>query len=249
MIDKSLNLFSTLLIADGKLINLKEHISKLKLGYFSYFGKKWLFDENDLIHFLSQQELKKISYRLNIFASNPPSFKITPYDADQTENKSLKIYPKPFYIENAHLKKTNFSKRLSLKNEAQKNGYEDYIFTDEGGHILETTFANIFWINNGVLFTPSKELPLYFGVTLQKILKAATKLGYQIREVFEKDSQKISNSQVFICNSLKEICPISTLGDQKCIYNAKVIKELTSGYEIERQSSLLPSLLSNLVKY
>ncbi len=249
MIDKALNLFTTLLIDDGMLINLKGHIDKLKFDYFNCFGKKWVFNERDLLGFLNQQNLKEGTYRLNIFASNPPSFKITPYNKLLAKQTSLKVHPKPFYSDYAHLKNTNFSERLSLKNKAQKQGYEDYICLDEDGHVLETTVANIFWVNGEILFTPSKKLPLYFGVTLHKILSAANKLGYQIKEVLEKDINKLSDSQVFICNSLKEICPISLLNDQRCTYNTKIIEEFISGYEIERQSSLLPNPLNSPVKY
>ncbi|MCH9632715.1 MAG: hypothetical protein S4CHLAM6_10530 [Chlamydiae bacterium] len=155
----------------------------------------------------------------------------------------------PFDDHLAHLKKQDSFKRLLFKKNAQEEGYNDYLFVDKNGYILETTIANIFWINGKKLFTPSKKLPIYFGITLQKIICAAKDLGYLIEEVYEKDISKVAQSQPFICNSLMEVLPISFLDNQACACNVDTVERLLSAYNIKRQSSLLSSLLDSLAKY
>ncbi len=249
MIDCNPTLFSTLKYQNKHILALDEHIKKLQLDYLSLFNKKWIFEKNDLFEYLLYQNLSSETHRLNIFATIPPSFKICPYDSYSEIDTKLKLFPKPFLEKLAHLKKSDFSKRHLMLKIANDEGYNDYIFTDSRGFILETTLSNIFWIKENTLLTPHRNLPLYFGVTLQNVIFAAKKLGYQVAEVEENNLDRLIDSNVFICNSLKEICPVRTINGRVCSYNAGLINSITQAYEKERQSSPLPSLLNSLKRY
>ena len=115
--------------------------------------------------------------------------------------------------------------------QANDEGYSDYIFTDERGNILETALSNLFWIKENTLLTPDQNLPLYFGVTLQTVIGAVKNLGYQVEEVMESNVDKLIDSKVFICNSLKEICPVFTINDKTCLYDQELVDNINQAYE------------------
>ena len=223
-------LFTTIKIEEGQPQLLDEHIRKLQKDYQVLFQKELKIPMKQILENLKEAEYQSDIWRLNLFAGSSFSYKIRKEPSFQKEHFSLKIYPKPFYEELPQYKKENFSKRKELLLEAQSKGFDDYLFVDEKGHFLETCICNLFWIKGKIIYTPSHKLPLYFGVTLQNILRIGKKWGFQIQEVFEKDIQTLTNSHLFVCNSMKGALPVKLLGSLELKIDLDLFKDFKRAY-------------------
>lgn len=207
------HLFTTIKVINGNPIAFNQHLEKLKMDYASLFKKELTVDEDEIMDQLKQDRYQKGVWRLNIFTEKNSYYRLTQEPPLKKKSFSIKIYPKPFYEKFPMFKKQNFSQRMTLLEEAHEQGYDDYLFTDENGFFLETCICNIFWIKDKTVYTPSHKLPLYRGITLQNTLKSLEKMGYEIREIFEKDLSNLSNSNLFVCNSMKGLIPVNQLND------------------------------------
>jgi len=126
----------------------------------------------------------------------------------------------------------DFSKRLELLEEASVLGFDDWIFYDKEQHLLETSIANVFWVENETLYLPNASLPYYFGVTLQLVIESAQDLGLKVAFVKEKPSCLVQSKQVFICNSMKGIQGVSRIDNQELSINEELLKALERNYLI-----------------
>lgn len=219
-------LFTTIKLEEGILKAPLEHLEKLKHDYYALNKTKLSISIDDLSNFINSQNNLKGVWRLNVFASYPLYFKLTKEKEPLTKSYILKKYPTFFYEPLAQYKKEDFSLRQKLLLQAQKEGAHDWVFTNEEGFLLETAIANLFWIKDNTLFTPCDSLPLYMGVTLQKVLKNAKKLGFKIKKVKENKIESLLKAFVFITNSMKEILPVEKIENQQLSVNLKIAKTL-----------------------
>ena len=67
-------------------------------------------------------------------------------------------------------KTTNYFENIYSKNYASKNNFDDSIFIDYKGNILECSFSNIFFIKDKTIVTPDKSLPILNGITRKRVI-------------------------------------------------------------------------------
>ncbi|MGB5527720.1 MAG: aminotransferase class IV [Gemmatimonadota bacterium] len=80
-----------------------------------------------------------------------------------------------------------------------------------GGHVLEASASNLFWIHDGALCTPSSSLPLYPGVTRSVVLDVARGAGWEIREgEFDRAALARAGS-AFLTNAVRGVEPVAEL--------------------------------------
>ncbi|MBN4066735.1 aminotransferase class IV, partial [Simkania negevensis] len=92
--------------------------------------------------------------------------------------------------------------RLALREAALVRGEDDIVTVDDEGVLLEGSFSNLFWIHDGCLFTPSRTLPILFGLTIQRIIESAKGLGLAVYEVKATLSDIPNEASLFLCNSI-----------------------------------------------
>lgn len=224
--------FSTIKIKNGSPIALKRHLDKFFWNFKALNQSPPNLDLKTLYTFLDDPLYRKGTWRLNVSGSSKGevSFKMAPYQESLNCYCSLKIYSQPFSEPLAQFKKANFSKRLELLEEAHSLGYGDWIFYDDEQHLLETTIANIFWVEDQTLFVPNASLPYYFGVTLQLVIESAKDLGLKVVFVKEKPSCLLQNKQVFICNSMKGIKAVNKIDNRELNVNEELLEALERNY-------------------
>jgi len=124
------------------------------------------------------------------------------------------INPPPFKFKSA-----NSLNYVLAKIFADENNCLDSIMIDEKGYICETSSANIFWIKNQIIYTPSDKLNLVQGTireTLLNIKDLKIKCGkFKISELKNAD-------EVFITNSTLLVFPI----DKIAFRNNKETKQI-----------------------
>ena len=133
-------------------------------------------------------------------------------------------------LERKH-KLSNGLNYIKAAQEAKQKSCDDALMMTIDNKVSETTSANIFWIKDDQVFTPSEECDLLPGVTRSIVSDIINSLGLSILEgKFElKELQKAE--AIFCTNSLKEIVEVQTLDEEKFELNHPIVQKIQSGFE------------------
>jgi len=100
------------------------------------------------------------------------------------------------------------------KHAAEKKGYADALMLDYRGLVAEMTGANVFFIKDDVLHTPTPDCFLD-GITRRTVMDLARKRGYEIVERQIKPGELTDFSECFITGSAAEVTAVSEIGPYK----------------------------------
>ena len=97
------------------------------------------------------------------------------------------------------------------KHRAEKKGYADAMMLDWQGRVAECTGANIFFIKDGVVHTPTADCFLN-GITRQTVLEIAKTEGIDVIERRIMPEEIKSFNECFIVGSAAEVTPVAEAG-------------------------------------
>jgi branched-chain amino acid aminotransferase len=98
------------------------------------------------------------------------------------------------------------------KHAAEAEGYQDSLMLDWRGQVAECTGANIFFVFDGVIHTPTPDCFLD-GITRRTTIDLARARGYQIVERAIMPEEIKDAEEVFITGTAVEVTPISKIDD------------------------------------
>ncbi|SFP87722.1 aminotransferase class IV [Hymenobacter arizonensis] len=84
--------------------------------------------------------------------------------------------------------------------ERQRRGLDEIILCDAAGHVAEAGAAAIFWLKDGVLFTPALESGCVAGVQRAQVLRAARAASIRCHEGLFKQEVLLAADAVFTAN-------------------------------------------------
>jgi len=119
------------------------------------------------------------------------------------------------------------------KHAAEKKGYADALMLDYRGLVAEMTGANVFFIKDGVLHTPTPDCFLD-GITRRTVIDLARKRGYEIVERHIKPEELTDFSECFITGSAAEVTAVSEIGPHR-FQPSDITFNLMSDYTAEVQ--------------
>jgi branched-chain amino acid aminotransferase len=97
------------------------------------------------------------------------------------------------------------------KHEAEAKGYADAMFLDYRGYVSEATGANVFFVRDGALHTPTPDCFLN-GITRQSVIAIAKARGITVTERHIKPEEMADFSECFLTGSAAEVTPVSEIG-------------------------------------
>ena len=100
------------------------------------------------------------------------------------------------------------------KHAAEKAGYADALMLDWRGQVAEATGANIFFIRDGAIHTPTPDCFLN-GITRQTAIKLAKSRQIEVVERAIFPDELSTFSECFITGTAAEITPVAEIGDVK----------------------------------
>jgi len=112
-------------------------------------------------------------------------------------------------------KTLNYLENLFARDAAKSAGFDEILFFDENGCVVECATSNVFFVRNGDVCTPSAEMNLLPGITRSVVMELARWSGRKVLErkwPFEELQQA---DEVFLTNSLMEIMPVSEVAGAK----------------------------------
>ena len=100
------------------------------------------------------------------------------------------------------------------KHAAEREGYADALMLDYRGQVAEATGANIFFVRDGAIHTPTPDCFLN-GITRQTAIKLAKSRQVEVieRAIFPEELPTFS--ECFITGTAAEITPVAEIGDVK----------------------------------
>jgi branched-chain amino acid aminotransferase len=97
------------------------------------------------------------------------------------------------------------------KHEAEAKGYADALMLDWRGQVAEATGANIFFVKDGVIHSPTPDCFLD-GITRRSVIDLARKRGYQIVERAIMPEEMAGFEECFLTGTAAEVTPVSEIG-------------------------------------
>ncbi len=137
----------------------------------------------------------------------------------------------PSEVLNPRIKSLNYLNNILAKIEAGNVGYDEAIMLNQEGYVSECTADNIFYVRDGVIFTPISHIGALKGVTKDFVFELAAKLGYDIRENVATRYDIYTADETFITGTACEVMPIVKV-DGREIGNGKVGKMTKSLLEL-----------------
>ncbi len=98
------------------------------------------------------------------------------------------------------------------KHAAERAGYADALMLDYRGYVAEATGANVFFVRDGVIHTPTPDCFLD-GITRRTVIELAQEKGLEIVERRITPDELSSFSECFITGTAAEVTPVSEIGE------------------------------------
>jgi branched-chain amino acid aminotransferase len=115
------------------------------------------------------------------------------------------------------------------KHEVEKQGYQDALMLDFKGDIAESTGANIFLVQDGVLHTPTPDFFLD-GITRRTVIGLAKDRGYEVVQRTIAPSELAKTQEVFLTGTAAEVTPVGEIDDHKFTVG-EITRTLMTDYE------------------
>ena len=119
------------------------------------------------------------------------------------------------------------------KHRAERRGYADAMMLDWQGRVAECTGANIFFIKDGKIHTPTADCFLD-GITRQTVIGLAKKRGIEVIERRIMPDELTGFSECFITGSAAEVTAVAEIADWRFTPGA-ITKQLMEDYSSEVQ--------------
>ncbi|MBL4838338.1 MAG: branched-chain amino acid aminotransferase [Kordiimonadaceae bacterium] len=97
------------------------------------------------------------------------------------------------------------------KHTAEANGFDDALMMDYRGQIAEATGANIFFVKDGELHTPTPDCFLD-GITRRSVIALAKKRGINVIERAIMPEEMADFEQAFLTGTAAEVTPLAEIG-------------------------------------
>lgn len=114
-------------------------------------------------------------------------------------------YKSLHYMNNILAKRELMQYKLAVQSQA-----EGLMLTKEG-HLAEGIVSNLFFITNGILYTPDLSTGILPGITREVVLEAADELGIPVVQGLFSTQHLSQADEIFMTSSIQELIPITAL--------------------------------------
>jgi 4-amino-4-deoxychorismate lyase len=217
--------FTTLCVREGIVENLEKHLKRLERNCLAVRINPPKIDIDWIRELVLKNKAISGTWRLKLIVTGGCANRLDLHqrpagDVIMTLSNNpikppipyrLALFPFPVSSPTAHLKTLACLDRLWIRDYALSNHFHDALTTLTDGTTLETSFSNVFWIDDDILFTPSFELPLLKGNYLSTVIESASSNAYQIVEIKCTLNEIPATACVFVCNSMIGMHPIDSI--------------------------------------
>ena len=181
--------FTTIAVYDGKPFLWKKHWRRLRASSVNLNIDLSDFSEEDtkaaLVKLLLQNGVRNGRARITFFDESSSS--IWPFESGRKTSllitsaeareipENLRLTISPCLINStsplAGIKSCNYLEKILALDEARNRGFDEAVYLNERGEIASACMANLFWLTDGKLFTPSLKTGCLAGTTREYVLE------------------------------------------------------------------------------
>ncbi len=119
------------------------------------------------------------------------------------------------------------------KHKAERRGFADALMLDYRGFVAECTGANVFFVKDGVIHTPTPDCFLD-GITRRTVIELAKRHGLEVIERHIKPEELSDFSECFITGTAAEVTPVGEIADWRFAPSG-ITHQLMDAYTAEVQ--------------
>ena len=209
--------FETIKVVDGEPLFLDKHLSRLKKS-LRFFEIEKNIDEGKIYAYINSSEEK--NFALKLIVSDKNFILTSRSDNYRDDDKNYKLILSEVRRNSSskiiYHKSLSYYENIMEHRWAQNQGYDSALFINEREEVCETSFANIFFVRNGEIFTPAISSGLLKGTMRDYILES-----YKVKEDVISFKDIDNYDEAFISNSLMGVRNVSSINNVKFNKNEK----------------------------
>ncbi len=117
------------------------------------------------------------------------------------------------------------------RHSVEPEGYDDALMLDWRGQVAESTGANIFLVQDGVIHTPTPDCFLD-GITRRTVMELARKRGHEVIERMIMPEDLAHADEIFLTGTAAEVTPVGEI-DEHNYQVGPITRQLMDDYEAE----------------
>jgi len=110
----------------------------------------------------------------------------------------------------AGIKSLNYLDQVLSREEAQSRDFDEAVVLNERGEIVSATMANIFWVKDGTVYTPTLNSGAIAGITREALLEVAEKHFIPVVEGVYEMADLTDADEIFLTSSSLGVGIITT---------------------------------------
>ncbi|GAB4330472.1 MAG: aminodeoxychorismate lyase [Flammeovirgaceae bacterium] len=245
-------LFETMILRKGRISFLKDHISRLKNGmkHLGYQNYKKISTEavENIVKKLAEKNFLGDWARVKLIVWRKEGGKYTPND----NGFNILIATEPHIVPSKNeWRKVSFAETVRLFHspisrykchslpyvlagvEKNERRLEELILLDHHENVAECIASNIFWIKQGVFYTPKINSGCIAGILRKNLLDFLEKKGIPFQKVMAKKTELLMAENIFTCNvtGIYHILSIDNQNFEKATWVDDLFADLIKDWE------------------
>lgn len=108
------------------------------------------------------------------------------------------------------IRSLNYLEQVLSWEEAQARDFHEAVMLNERGEIVSATMANIFWVKDGTLYTPTLATGAIAGVTRGSVIELAGKQFIPVIEGTYELGDLVEAEEIFLTSASYGVAPVTT---------------------------------------
>jgi len=224
--------FETILVKE-KPIFLGEHIQRLNRGLSIlnidseiteaeiYAGIQKLSCKNCVLKIMVSEKNTIITQREIIYKNS---------DYERGFSLGLSEVRRNAHSNLTYVKSFNYVENIIERDKIIKKGFSEALFLNTEGFVSEGAVSNIFFVQNGIIFTPKTKCGLLPGIIRDFVIQNALHMGLKIQEGEFTLGDLMEAQGIFITNSIMGIMKINKIED-KVVNESAVVSQIKRYYD------------------
>ncbi|MEE2525519.1 aminotransferase class IV [Hyphobacterium sp. HN65] len=126
----------------------------------------------------------------------------------------------------ARYKTMSYADNLAARREAVAQGADMALMLTEAGFVSGGDSANLFWIRDGEMFTPSTQCAIRNGVMRQSVMHWAQAAGVEVKESAFNPDALASAECAFVSNAVMGVTPVAAIDGRVLPVSHDVLEDL-----------------------
>jgi branched-subunit amino acid aminotransferase/4-amino-4-deoxychorismate lyase len=231
--------FETFLSDAGSIFRFKEHLERLNAGLKflgfekdSFMRAESLRKDVDQLLKLNGMDQKKARVRIQVseagsggYESGKPMESVCIITADelaQRASQSVRLVTSPVCVvpsecRPAKFKLSNMLHYRDAMRRARSAGADDALMCTTQGAVAESAIANLFWLKNHIIYTPSEDCDILPGImrgALIDLLEKSLSDQFQIRQGKYSPADLSDADCIWLTNSVRGLLPVAALDEK-----------------------------------